>query len=89
MELERILWQRGWGNAGGGILARRSERLQALLEVFGERDTPAFLRKSAETIDWKRIVKHSWGRERKERRRRVPKRANTEDAEKNREKAPV
>jgi hypothetical protein len=40
-------------------------RVQALLEIFGARDpyTPAFLRKSAEVIDGKRVVKHSLGKE--------------------------
>jgi hypothetical protein len=57
-------------------LLGRSERLQLLLEVFGERGphTPAFLRKSAEVNERKRVVKRSLGKERKERRKRVPKR---------------
>ncbi len=44
-------------------------RLQVLLEIFGEGDlyTPAFLRKSAEEIDWKGIAEHSWSKERQER----------------------
>ena len=47
-----------------------------LLEVFEEWTpyTPVFLRKSAERIEGKGDVKHSLGKERKERRKRVPKR---------------
>jgi hypothetical protein len=47
-----------------------------LLEIFGASDpyTPAFLRKSAEVEERKRVEKHSLGKERKERRKRVPKR---------------
>jgi hypothetical protein len=56
--------------------AERERRLQVLLEVFGVRTpyTPAFLRKSAQVNEGKRVVKHSLGKERKERRKRVPKR---------------
>jgi hypothetical protein len=59
--MEQCGW---WGSS-----VWRGERLQVLLEILGERDpyTPAFLRKSAETIEWRRAVKHSLGKERKER----------------------
>jgi hypothetical protein len=67
-----------FGHGDPQFLDFRLVRLQVLLELFGARDpyTPAFLRKSAETIEWKRDVKHSLGKERKEGRKRVSKREN-------------
>jgi hypothetical protein len=42
---------------------------QLALEMFGEGDphTPAFSTKSVEGIEWKGVVKRSWGKEREER----------------------
>ena len=56
---------------------------QLALEMFGEGPhTPAFLRKSEERIEWKGVVKRSWGQEREERGKErgglVPKRERRE-----------
>src|SRR5712692_11189689 len=60
-----------------GPRVRRSQRLN-VYHTEANPYTPAFLRKSAEAIDWKRVDEHSWSKERqeneKERRGIVPKR---------------